>query len=643
MAFQPDSAMNSPEAGAGTDAPEPQDKFDQLLEDRFSPSHRREMAHQIADFDRSRPAGETFDVQHVQRKLRFHGAIPDKVKEAMREWVPDLLAYAAESGLRMRDLNHEIHFFDRAAFEEAVGPIPKSVKLPASSQHFNQLYRIYTVRVVLPAEIRTVAQLLTVLRALLARLLGDIFLREEIFTLAAYREEMEQQEGEPSAGVAEKIRMLAEAASTPPLLAEALEAHGKTIGVGYRRAPDQVRKAFFQEAEKQLARQKLPAEREGLIEHLFRDFVAELRGDLPGEIERMVAEVEKLNVQLNFLPPHELPDYLRLRASNPLHYLRSTHLRLGFLLEVLGAFGDLHDEMERPSAVLSPMVEQALDGYLARMRAENLVRPYLIPDAQLSEDLARKKTAFPFEVHELLARMPPTDNPQRAFKSLSNKLINSIYQRLYTALLIIDAWSRQRDQGREEAFRASERFQSLKGQLANFRFRLPLLDALHIKIGVVLDVAESAGAQDGARKTRRRFPVEGFTRAWAHLIPHVLIAGYFNKKGTVKGFDPAQYWQSVEDSLRQQVAEAPGPYHLAYCLRQVHAGAGGDGIAVLLELLRNPSGTFRFTVNQALAPAAGEQAGSPDKRLQQLAKWADVVVQARQASLKNAIVPGEAD
>ncbi len=169
--------MNTPEAGAGTDAPEPRDKFDQLLEDRFSQSHRREMAHQIADFDRSRSPGETFDVQHVQRKLRFHGAIPDKVKDAMREWVPDLLAYAAESGLRMRDLNHEIHFFDQSAFEDAVGPVPKGVKLPASSQSFNQLYRIYTVRVVLPPELRTVTQILTVLRAVLARLLGDIFLR----------------------------------------------------------------------------------------------------------------------------------------------------------------------------------------------------------------------------------------------------------------------------------------------------------------------------------------------------------------------------------------------------------------------------------------------------------------------------------
>jgi hypothetical protein len=641
MAFQPDSPMDIPEAGEASGAPESGDKFDSLLEERFARAHRRAMAYQIADFDRGRPTGDTFDLAHVRRKLRFHGAIPDKVKSALQEWVPDLLAHAAASGLRMRDLNHEIHFFDQSAFEDAVGPVPKGVKLPASSQSFNQLYRIYTVRVVLPPELRTVTQILTVLRAVLARLLGDIFLHEEIFTLEAYREEMEQREGEPSVGVREKILMLAESPALPPLLEEALIGHAKMIHVSYSRSPDQVRKAYFQETEKLLAQQKLPTEREGLIHHLFSLFLAELRGNLKNEITRMVEEVEKLNVQLNFLPPHELPDYIKLRASNPLHYLRSAHLRLNFLLEVLGAFGDLHEEMEQPDAVLSPLVEQALDGYLARMRAENLVRPYLIADTQLSEELERKKAAFPFEVHALMGRMPPSDNPQRAFKSLSNKLTNSIYQRLYTALLIIDAWSRQGEQGRGGEFRSSGRFQSLKGLLANFRFRTPLLEAMYIKIGVVLDVAETAGADKKNRRGGQRFPVEGFARAWSHLIPHVLITGYFTQKGNVKGFDPAHYWRSVEDSLKAQVAAKAGPYHLAYLLRQVHAAAEEDGIAVLMELLKNPSGTFRFTVNQALAPPVGEAAQSAEKRLEQLANWAQVVVQARQSSLKNAILPGQ--
>ncbi|MCZ6729615.1 MAG: hypothetical protein O7C61_07880 [SAR324 cluster bacterium] len=639
MAAESDALMDN--AAPGEDASESGgDGFDKLLEERFGPTHRNEMAVEIARHDQGR-APESFDAEHVRGKLRFHGSVPERVRAVLKEWLPGVLAFAAQSGLRLRDLNHEIHFYDRPSYEAATGPIPKGVKLPASSQHFNQLYRVYTVRVVLPDRISTVSQLLTVLRAVLARLLGDIFLREEIFTLEAYREDLENTEQPPSSSLAEKIKVLAQSGTTHPSLETALEGYGQVIHVNYRRTPDQVRKAYFQDTEKQLEQQSLPPEREQLIETVFESFLEDLRIDLPGAIGVMVEKVEKLHAQLNFLPADELPEYLRLRDSNPLHYLRSTHLRLNFLLEVLGTFSDLYEDLENPAVGLSPMVEQQIDGYLMRMRTENLARPYLIPDAQLSDELQQKKAAFPFEVHALLERMPPSGNPDKAFKSLSNRISNSIYQRLYTALMLIDLWGKQRDQGRSQTFMASGRFQTLRGLLANFRFRRPLLEALYIEIGVVLDYAESAGGEEVGRSQDKRFPLDGFARAWSHLIPHVLIAGFFARKGNVKGFDPGKYWEGAEESLRLQVGGSPGPYHLAYCLRQIHAATDGDGIAALLDLLRNPSGTFRFTVKRALAAPPEGQADSVEARMAQLDKWADVVVQARAASLANAIMPGQ--
>jgi hypothetical protein len=613
------------------------DRFEAFLEERFSRAGRREMAHQIASHDEGR-APEAFDAEHVRRKLRFHGDVPDKVKAALREWVPELLAYAAESGLRLRDLNHELHFYQRAVYEAQVAPVPPGVKLPASSYAYNQLYRIYTVRVVLPERITGVSQLLTVLRAALGRMLGDVFLREEIFTLEAYREDVEGGEAEVSVGTAEKIRVLAEGPFTSPELERALAAHGKAIGVNYRRAPDQVRKAFFKDSEESLAKQKLPEEREALINATFETFLERLRNDLPGGIAEMVEAVEKLNGQLNFLPPDELPDYLQLRDGNPAHYLRSANLRLGFLLEALGTVVDLQENVDQPELPLSPMIEEQAEGYLSQLRTENLARPYLIPDVQLSEELEKKKAAFPFEVHGLLARMPASDNPDRAFKSLSHKLTNSIYQRLYTALLIVSAWGKTRLQGQDEAFRASQRFRSLTGAIANFRFRKPLLESLFIRIGVVLDFSQSA--RGGERMSgRRRFPVEGFARAWGLYIPHVLVAGFFARRGSAPGLDPGKYRESMESALRAQVAEAAGPAHLAYCLREIHRQSGEEPPGVLLELLRSPSGTFRFTVAQALAPPPAEQTSA--ERLEQLSRWAGAVVQARAASLKHAIVVGD--
>ena len=275
--------------------------FDALLEERFGPAGRREMARRIAGHDEGR-GEEGFDQAHVRRKLRFHGEVPAQVRAALLEWLPALLAHAAGRGLRLRDLNHEIHFFQRAAYEAEVAPVPAAVKLPASSYAYNQLYRVYTVRVVLPEQITGTAQLLTVLRAALGRLLGDVFLREEIFTLAVYREDVESPETELSVGVAEKIQVLAEGAVTSPELERVLATYGKAIHVNYRRSPGQVRKAFFREAEQNLERQKLPGEREAVINGAFEVFLEQLRGDLPGAIAAMVATVEALNGQIDFIP-----------------------------------------------------------------------------------------------------------------------------------------------------------------------------------------------------------------------------------------------------------------------------------------------------------------------------------------------------
>ncbi len=88
------------------------------------------------------------------------------------------------------------------------------------------------------------------------------------------------------------------------------------------------------------------------------------------------------------------------------------------------------------------------------------------------------------------------------------------------------------------------------------------------------------------------------------------------------------------------MSERPGPAHLAFCLREIHRLAGEAQLDVLLELLRNPSGTFRFTVSQALAPPPEGQGSG--ERLEQLTRWAQLVVQAREASRRNAIMAGEA-
>lgn len=618
-----------------------EDRFEALLEARFRDADRATMAREIATHDQDSPAG-VFDEAHVRRKLRFHGAIPDKVQRMLREWVPALLAHAAARGVRLRDLNHEIHLYHPDAWAEATGSPPRAgMRLPATSCEYQPISRVYEVNLVMPPQVGSLEALLSVFRALISRLLGDIYLREEIFTQEAYRAEEGGKPEEVTIGLPEKLKLLAELPVTTPGLANALEVHAKLIGANLKRAGTQVCKSYFDTLGQQAENGALSELEQALIDEAMAAYLASLQGDLPRQVAATVAEVDKLNTQMNFLPVDELPDYQKLRAGNPVHYLRAAKLRLVFLLEVLAALLEDFEELTAESPRLSPVLEERVDGQLAELRAQGLVRPYLLENVRLSDELNQQLAAFPLEVHALMQRMPSAANPDKLFNSLSKKIAGSIYQRLYTALVLFQAWFRARDGGREKTFTASEQFTRLKGLMANFRFRHPILEALFLQLGIVLDMAEAAGAEAKGGGAQRRIPQDALLRAWSQFLPHTLVATFFADGTRLPGFDAAQYTAKVTAALRSQVAKGPGTAHLAYVLHCLHREAGDEGLAILAGQLADPSGTWRFAVTQALAPPPPKQADDPQARLSQLEEWARLVLTARESSQRNAIVIGE--
>jgi hypothetical protein len=195
---------------------------------------------------------------------------------------------------------------------------------------------------------------------------------------------------------------------------------------------------------------------------------------------------------------------------------------------------------------------------------------------------------------------------------------------------------RLHDTGRQATFAKSELFATLKGLVANFRFRAPLLQSLFLRIGVVLDVAEHVPGALGDEGARLRFPVEEFSRAWGQFVAHALLAEYLARQRRLKGFDPARYWQRVEERVVAQVQAGNAGAQLLHLLRRVQVAAGAEGLPVLAELLRQSTPTFRFTAAQALRPRPAGKDGAA--WLAQLETWAQSVLQARAGSLRNAIV-----
>jgi hypothetical protein len=621
-------SRRTPDAPASADAAA--DRFDALLEARFDPAQRGAMARELDAHDRRpRPAPA---MPPAAQSVRFVGPVAEPVRLRLQDWIPKLIALAARHGLRLREARTGVDVYQRQAYEERHGPIPPTLKLPASSYSYNPLYRHYTVRVILPERLGNLEDLVTVLRAQAARMFGDIFLREEVFALEPYREDLLTPAAEISVGMAEKLLLLGEGVHTSPELEAALADHAAVMGMNFRRAPGPVRKSYFGGLRQSLDGKGLPQTASALVERVFGDYLTRLRQDIPATVARLVAATEQLNLQMNFLPPDELPDYLRLRESDPPHYLRSAKLRLEFALEAMAAVIEDVALLEQGPAGLTPVEEERVDGYLAALTAQRLARPYLVGGVRLSDEQERRRKAFPLEVHELMQRLPPQPDPARQFKSLSQRIEGSLYQRLYQAFLFLRHGIRLRERGRGPSFADSPHFGTLKGLAANFKFRRPLLETHFAQLGIALDLSEAAA------HARERFPVGEFTRAWGQFAAHALLAEFL--AGERKGFDAGRYWNAVDAALRPHLAGG-GTARVAHLLRRLHVRAQPAGLATLAEMLRRPTGTLRFAVSQAATRApvpaeASSAAQSPAAAEAQVERWVEAILHARAAGLRHA-------
>ena len=613
-----------------------EERLDALLEARFAPAQRQAFARELDAHDRQRAPAAPLDPAAVRRGLRFRGNVPERVRQVLAEWLPELMAHAARRGLALRDPHQELQVYTRAAFEQEQGPLPPGLRLPASSYEYHPLYRRYAVRLVLPERLGALEELFTALRALLTRLYGDLYLREEVFSLAAYREDVERVEAQVSFGLAEQVAVLAELPDTTAALEAALAAYARTVGIDARRHPEHARKGWFKEAAADLARQRLPPERQALAEDAFAAYLDALRADVPAGVQALLETVREQERQLHFLPPDEAPDYERLRVQNPVHFLRSVKLRLEFLIEAFGGLCEDFDALDTPGAPYPALAEERVAGCLQALEREGLARPYLVPGVRLADELEARRTAFPLEVHALLARFPEAERGERLFHSLRKRLEGSLHQRLYHALVLLRHWMHLRATGRDDPFRQSEPYRTLKGLVANFRFRKPLLESLFLRTGIVLEVAEHA--PEAAGGTERGFPVEAFSRAWGQFVAHALLAEYLTER-RLKGFDPGRYWQRVDERLAAQVQAGSTGAQLLHLLRRAYLLAGAaDALPALAEVLRQSAPTFRFAVTQALRPRPpGKDAAA---WLAQLDAWAQSILEARARSLRNAIVPG---
>ena len=427
------------------------DRFDAMLATRFSRARRRQQLEQgLAQEPPKKPLPEL-----IGERMHFHGPIEEHVERELSHWLPLLLSHARERGLDWLPETYTLHIHHPLSYQGMSGRrLPAQIRLPATASSNGALGSYYRASLVLPPRIADADALFAAVRAMLSRVLGDLFLRRTVFARPGWKEALagRQAAGGVSIGLADGLKVIAGFNRPPASMQGAVQ---QLIAVGRSLLQSSTAPSLRRCCEmliKKLEEGQLREAQLRVIDEAVAVYLSQLQASGEAGVKAMISEVESRNRELNFLPIDFLPEYLRLQLEQPLHYLRAAHLRLGFVHAIGGLL--LEDVMRlfHPASGAVQAIAPRLQAAIEALIQQGGARPYLLPEAHLTAKLKGTRAQFPLEIDALMQRlpMPPEQRNTERFRWFERRYSNTMQQRLLEMAVIMRNLVRAIETGQRE-------------------------------------------------------------------------------------------------------------------------------------------------------------------------------------------------
>ncbi len=621
---------------------------EEFFEERFRRKDNLNLLEQqIEEYDRQK-AERPFDKEFVLQNLSFSPRLPERATALLKHLIPSILEFSATLDLRLRDPNHQVRFVTVSEFEAETGlGLQGKVPLPASRLAFNETSRVYTATVILPDAIRTSEEVINTTRTLFSKLIGEIYLNESVLPMEFYQQGGTQEEARVSAGMPEKLDIL----RTQDVPSEGWKQECATFAKQYRmslkKQGSQVREQLTQQWLQQWEKQELKPAQQAVIERAFEDFIEAFRQDSQRVLLRAVTELRKLDKQLHFVLPHELKGYRRFETEDPAHYLRSVSNKLEEIVALIGFVEEIaqkleNDEQDWERKELLPQITARLQ----QLRQERKALVFLLPEANLTTELKKEQQQFSLRLMKLLSHERPVSEWKAEHRELQEMYANSIYLKLWEALLGLHRWIALPLQDATVDPLEDKRVQRLQQLRRNFQFRLKSMQQAQSTAGVLTECAE----QFLTDHKHQRFPLSEFRKAWSYFISSILITRYYGehaaKQGAKQRFNAEKYMNSIHEFVQRQAQRGVSYYHLVWLFLKLYERKQSDGNALpfLLYMIHYPQASLRFVFHQVLAPAPeGRDYATEElpKRQQRLDEYCETLLKVYENRLENAILPAE--
>ena len=293
-------------------------KFNEdFFEERFGDFNRDLLEEQIQEYDR-RKREQPFDKEFVLQNLHFSKELPEKATTLLQYLIPAILEFSAKLDIRLRNPQHQVRFLTAKEFQQETGiNLAGKIPLPASRLEFSSVTQLYTIIVILPPVIRSSEEIINITRTLFSKLIGEIYLNENVLPLEFYQQGAISSEATLTAGIPEKLSLLQEQEFPSTTLQHYGSTFAKKQKMSFKKQRNLVKRHLTSYWLERWQKQKLLPEEEKAIQDIFHDFVDYFRQNSSTVLASAIQPLRKLNKQLHFILPHELNAYEYFANDDP--------------------------------------------------------------------------------------------------------------------------------------------------------------------------------------------------------------------------------------------------------------------------------------------------------------------------------------
>jgi len=601
------------------------DRIYKSLEERFDSKFNTINQSQINDFDRekiNKRASSFF-------KIEFSTSIPEETKLFLKEKIPSILDFPIKFGLKTIHANYTLRFIDQDNYEAEMGkPIPKNIKLPASSLKLNSLKKEYKITIVIPRLMEKAEVIVNITRNIFLKLYGNIFFNEQILSLEFYKRHSQEKNA-----IYTSIPEILDLVNEFNFPSEHLEAHCKSFAKSYKinlkQHANDIQKQLIIEWKRKWKNKLLSLDEKQTIETIFKEFLKKFKQTPESFYKHLSKRIKILNSEIHFILPHEMSAYNDFEENRYIHYIRAIKNKLeeiNSLSEFIEGIDSLikNNPKEDELKILGILINSRMK----EMRKEKKVLKFNIPENNKNQDLKHLKRISPLFLIKIFPKGTPMRNWSKEVVRLGKNYDNSIYTKIYLSLLNFNRWILKNQELNNKKFTDSEENKNLKKILPSLTFRKNSLKVLQSNLGLLIDLSENINFKDKNINKRHYVPIDDLRKAWSYFCSSVLTLLYYEKFSNYdtlpKGFKSDKFLNSILNFIEKKCLQGINHFHIVKLFWILYEKEKNDGLKFVIYCINKPQNILRYILYQLMIPEIGSN--NMNNRLEKLKKFSDALI-----------------